>query len=285
MSDYLDNLVAKSLGLAEVALPRPLSLFEPLQPAGLPAPDLSTLEQDGALNDLSAGLEPAMNGATPSTPNAEPPETSHASHRATRSEDRESRIEDRGSRIEDRNLKSQISNPKSQIPTPQSQIPNPKSQILDPPAASEHSPLRVVLRAAAPADGQSTATQEAARLIPAHAAAPEQAPERVIESISPAAPSRTLLVAPAITPKPGTPKPGGDQKRESPLSDRVEPTPSAPGAEREITPTIKITIGRVDVRAVTPERPAPRPTPERRPALSLDDYLKQRSGGKAGGKS
>src|SRR5882672_1014104 len=30
MNDYLDNLIAKSLGLAEVVAPRPTSLFEPL---------------------------------------------------------------------------------------------------------------------------------------------------------------------------------------------------------------------------------------------------------------
>ena len=47
------------------------------------------------------------------------------------------------------------------------------------------------------------------------------------------------------------------------------------------TPTIKVTIGRIDVRAVTPKAES---TPVRRvvppkPKLSLDDYLKQRSGG------
>lgn len=53
-----------------------------------------------------------------------------------------------------------------------------------------------------------------------------------------------------------------------------EKTPSA-------TPTIKVTIGRIDVRAVTQKAES---TPVRRvvppkPKLSLDDYLKQRSGG------
>lgn len=43
-------------------------------------------------------------------------------------------------------------------------------------------------------------------------------------------------------------------------------------------PTIRITIGRVEVRAVGPSKtspPAPAPSP--RPALSLDEYLKQRN--------
>lgn len=47
------------------------------------------------------------------------------------------------------------------------------------------------------------------------------------------------------------------------------------------SPTIKVTIGRIDVRAVMPAQPAPRPAPApRKSALSLDEYLKRRSGGR-----
>ena len=45
-----------------------------------------------------------------------------------------------------------------------------------------------------------------------------------------------------------------------------------------VQPTIKITIGRIDVRAVTSTVAVPRSSSERRPQLSLDDYLKRRSG-------
>jgi len=46
----------------------------------------------------------------------------------------------------------------------------------------------------------------------------------------------------------------------------------------EISPTIRVTIGRVDVRAVLSEQPARRPQPEaHKPAVSLEEYLKQRS--------
>lgn len=53
-----------------------------------------------------------------------------------------------------------------------------------------------------------------------------------------------------------------------------EPEPSAP--------TIRVSIGRIDVRAVTPPAPsAPRPAAMRPgPALSLDEYLKQQKGGR-----
>lgn len=44
-------------------------------------------------------------------------------------------------------------------------------------------------------------------------------------------------------------------------------------------PVIKVTIGRIDVRAVTPPRPpANRQSPRPEPALSLEDYLRARNG-------
>ncbi|HEX7318192.1 MAG TPA: hypothetical protein VF297_30085 [Pyrinomonadaceae bacterium] len=53
--------------------------------------------------------------------------------------------------------------------------------------------------------------------------------------------------------------------------------------EKEEAPIIEVTIGRIEVRAVTP--PAPPPTPQRRrqepPKMSLDDYLRAHSGGRS----
>jgi hypothetical protein len=45
-------------------------------------------------------------------------------------------------------------------------------------------------------------------------------------------------------------------------------------------PTVHVTIGRIEVRAITPlSPPAPSAAPAQPgPQLSLDDYLKQRSG-------
>lgn len=46
------------------------------------------------------------------------------------------------------------------------------------------------------------------------------------------------------------------------------------------TPTVKVTIGRIDVRAVMQQTPSPQRRAEpTKPRLSLDDYLKQRGGG------
>jgi len=54
-----------------------------------------------------------------------------------------------------------------------------------------------------------------------------------------------------------------------------------PTAEAVEPQTISVTIGRIDVRAVFPQPPAPRGSrTEKAAAMSLDEYLKQRSGGR-----
>lgn len=47
-------------------------------------------------------------------------------------------------------------------------------------------------------------------------------------------------------------------------------------------PIIEVTIGRIEVRAVTPPAPTPQPTRQRQapPKMSLDDYLRAHSGGR-----
>src|SRR5205823_4381136 len=82
MSDYLDNLVAKSLGLAEVVLPRPLSLFEPLPSVtGLLAPGYYSLEQAARRSEMPVSVEPKIEGAAPLAPKAELSEKPPAGHR------------------------------------------------------------------------------------------------------------------------------------------------------------------------------------------------------------
>jgi hypothetical protein len=87
--------------------------------------------------------------------------------------------------------------------------------------------------------------------------------DEAVEPIAPNQPSaRTLTVTPVLTVNPDLP------------SDPEPVTPDASGA-------IRITIGRVEVRAIMPPPPAPAParsTAAPNSALSLDEYLKQRSG-------
>jgi hypothetical protein len=60
---------------------------------------------------------------------------------------------------------------------------------------------------------------------------------------------------------------------------RTAPEPAAPNAPAN-EPPVRVTIGRIEVRAVTPPAPQPRPRPERPGPLSLNDYLEQRREGR-----
>lgn len=76
-------------------------------------------------------------------------------------------------------------------------------------------------------------------------------------------------------PRPVAPR--TDRPRSNSQPERGSREPSAAPAPE--LPTIRVSIGRIEVRAIAP--PVQRPAPARRPgpALALDDYLKQRSGG------
>jgi hypothetical protein len=78
---------------------------------------------------------------------------------------------------------------------------------------------------------------------------------------------------------PGSPRPEAVRAAGHPrFGQRAAPV-FGPPANPEVT--IEVTIGRVDVRSAHVPSPAKRQLPERRsPALSLDDYLKQRDRGR-----
>ncbi len=59
------------------------------------------------------------------------------------------------------------------------------------------------------------------------------------------------------------------------IHDRTGP-PSMQG-ERAIEPTIHVTIGRIDVRAVAPAAPTHRKERDASPVMSLDEYLRTRA--------
>jgi hypothetical protein len=85
--------------------------------------------------------------------------------------------------------------------------------------------------------------------------------------------------------------PSGQPVPETPLVPVADPSRTTPApvlaaphkreAAREASsPTVRVTIGRVEVRAVAPEPAQPPPMVRPQPALSLDDYLRQRGGGR-----
>jgi hypothetical protein len=71
--------------------------------------------------------------------------------------------------------------------------------------------------------------------------------------------------------------PGEFLERMRPSSPAPEFRPDAP--VRSVAPTIHVTIGRIDVRAITPSSPSLAPRARARaPLKSLDEYLTQRNG-------
>jgi hypothetical protein len=278
MSDFVDNLIAKSLGLTEVVAPRPTSLFEPLSSdAGPLAPEYYALEQDGAPQRTPASVEATMDGVAPPAPKDESSEITPPALRGAQSDlppQHPVQVVDRSASLPAPPIPHQPGPPAlaagdADKRADRSEYVGPADQqtVDRHPAAPERAPLRIVLPVRTPANRQSTTAQEAALLIPPHEATGQaMAP---VESMA-STPSHTLLISSSP-----------DQGRGSQSSDRAAALPSAPESEAPAAPTIKITIGRVDVRAMMPDKEAPRPAPAaRNTALSLDEYLKRRSGGK-----
>lgn len=92
------------------------------------------------------------------------------------------------------------------------------------------------------------------------------------EGLTPPAPATSLAagVAPGRAVRVEV-RPAPAVERRSAPRQVAEAPPAAP-------PTIQVTIGRIEVRAA-PAPPAAGPAPAARPALSLDDYLRQRNQG------
>ncbi len=59
-----------------------------------------------------------------------------------------------------------------------------------------------------------------------------------------------------------------------------QPATELPAADAPPEPTIRVSIGRIDVRVADPPPAKPSPAQRQAPQLSLDEYLRLRSGGK-----
>lgn len=147
----------------------------------------------------------------------------------------------------------------------------PEGSSFDP-FAAEDGPGRAVLRTTTALAERVRVTDEAPAP-PSDANGSPKASEVTPGSDTVLVQQATQGAVPAIVPRIVRHQP--DQRREqAPRESRVlAPEPPAP--------TIRVAIGRIEVRAITPPAPAQRETPVRPgPLLSLDDYLKQRNGGR-----
>ncbi|HEY9435181.1 MAG TPA: hypothetical protein VI260_27310 [Blastocatellia bacterium] len=278
MSDYLDNLIAKSLGLAEVVAPRPTSLFEPLRSeAGPLVHEYHSSDQDVAPRRTPAGADHLMDVAAPAqsedlSSEDAPPQlraaqtdrpSQHLVQSTVQSVDRvASRPEPWLTPNQPVSVEAGQRADRALSATPPTQQPGDQQMVDSHQAAPVHASSLIVSHATIPAGPQVPGAPEAEPFAPAQAS---RAP------VTTTSPSGAKLVAPMSLRR-------ADQERVSASPDRAAiPTPAADAA----APTIKITIGRVDVRAVTPDKESPRPAaPARNHALTLEEYLKRRSGGK-----
>lgn len=251
MTGFLTQLVARGLGLADVARPRPVSRFEPLgsADASLPSP---------ALPEASAGIETADEAVTPAMTRPTP-------RRTQRPQPALSPFDDDAA---DEPLR----------PAPPTPRAHPATSAPATPAPRVTPPTLPAPRLAVEIRGDESSRANAAPPVPLSV---RPTPEPASLPTVPDAPS---VVAPPA-PMPPTPRPLVErvlvQPEIRPLAERPTPPsgaaslpPPAPSG-----PTVHVTIGRLEVRALPPPTPGRSPRPaEPSPPVKLDDYLRQRGG-------
>jgi hypothetical protein len=123
----------------------------------------------------------------------------------------------------------------------------------------------------------SPVSSQAPRSVDSHPSLDERVPKAVDTFIEPPASSDS----PAPTTAETQLRPRAFLEPILSAKDAIDKFPQESSNARSGQPTIKVTIGRIEVRAVTPPPvPAPRQRKKTQASLSLDDYLKQRAGGR-----
>ena len=253
MSDYLTNLVTRTLSPEAVVRPRLPSLLEP-------PPEGPTTTEEARLEELS-----------PSSANRSEPTLT----RRVRPPAPEGRTT------------SLLAPPARQlqptpVPVPPVPRPSPPTENVTPPRPAQPAVIRPQLRetpgeSLLPAPPRNVSEPRPPAALEASSLrlgnVPDEARE---EQPPPAAADRGPPAVPTVQPALRTPFAGQPSLRPPAApADRVRDQPG------EAAPVIRVTIGRIDVRAVLPPAPpAPRPAAPTGPVLSLEEYLKQRDGGR-----
>jgi len=243
MSDYLNNIVARSLNVADVVQPRVPHLFEQTVAATPVDPEPVSTGESVSETMFDSGATPrASYSPTPPAP-VNPTVTTPMFDQ----------------------LQPDSPAPVALPPTPVLQTPSmpvpeirKRSQTL---AAPNASALRT--KSVPP---QVPTTQPAREI--------NQYDGRVAEPVVP-----TRVGPPQI--EPPAPIPKSEAVTHKTISQAVPAALTQVNRTEPQLPPIRINIGRVDVRAIMPAAPPVTPAaPRPRPALSLESYLKQREEGK-----
>jgi hypothetical protein len=287
MSDFLSSLFARSRGEAETLHPRRRSLFEPrdvnaaapfeTQPPiedvelASPSPPPTQLLQRAPILPSAAAIpvtptladnvaaEPTEPVATASSGlRAEPPEP----NAAFPSPPRVIPIADRSDSADPvpDSIRPVVAEP---TPDPaaarvdQSSVAVDGSTEVSPEGPVPAAPAAGVASAGHPPDSPTAATQRF-----------EHAPVRAELREATNAPAPRPDVVPVLLPRVQPER----ELSETPTLTRIEGAANSP-------PTIRVNIGRIDVRAAAAPIAAPQPQRPQRPLLSLEEYLRRRTGG------
>jgi hypothetical protein len=252
MSDYLTNLVARTLDPSRVVQPRLASLFEPLPNANAQGRFLTfaLASEEGDARPRASADEtraPAVPSSIPARNEGATREHSAPFHTQSPTDVVERRA---------------VSSPREKSPAATGERAA-ASQLTAQTYAEQEA---LTSSAASAVSSKDSASNKSA------GDALEAGRERRATSESERAP--TPRAAPRVV---------EPRLSRAPTVSEAQPPPAstASDARREdAAPTIRVTIGRVDVRAVAPAPPERRRAPESsRPALTLEDYLRRRGGG------
>lgn len=262
MGDFLGQLLARSFDQTEVIRPRRTGLFEPSQPArDLPWPDEEPTDS-AAPAPLPAAPPSGRLALEPQhMPRSAPPEAAAPLRLRPRPETPASQP---------------ASAPHSKQPSVVNEPPATAAAALRPPPVQPQPtspPPREQVRDAsrAPTVVEQTLLQPVVERI-TETSRQAATPPRTATPTSPPEMPDARAAADVLRPAPQVEASGVVQ---SPVvragRQAATPTPAA-------SPTIHVTIGRVEVRASSPAEPARRTRPQP-PVMSLDEYLEQRGSG------
>lgn len=244
MSDLVNNLLARATGAAQTIRPRIATAFEPASIATPPAlaPDIENVriaETPGVMEPVAPIQRKDAVGAPAAT------------------------------------VVNNISTPPSPVAPPRSEkrraemAPN-----LNPVPAAEPVIQQLVMErkaAAAPQRSEigmrsevvnAPASQETSHAIRSKPAEPERTVETIVRT-------ETIAATPVKPPQPRSIMPAAVRL----AAPQLQPT-TAP-ATTESDSVVHVSIGRIEIRAITPER-ATKQTRKQPPVMSLEDYLKSR---------
>jgi hypothetical protein len=250
MSDYLQNLAARSLGRAQAISPRLASAFEPVTYSA-PAVEIEQSSEAQAWQDLAPGTEVAQE-LQPRSPAA----SSHVS-----------RLQ-RASAIDATGMAAQSIGQVAETRPEPTAVPESNA-----PPESTTAPQQPIARRSE--NGPSIERPLSARAREAQLIPPQPASAGAQPQITPLEAKRAARALDSFESK--TPIASPAQPVERRVGQRLaQPAANLRGEPQAAPPGIKITIGRVEVRALMPEPRPARRKPAPRSALSLDDYLKRR---------